>query len=126
MGSLYGGPGRSLSHDRLAPPHGGYLVGWSGQSAVAGGGYSHHREGVAEIRRMYVPPDQRGQGVARQLLAAVEEAARRAGYRRVILDTGPLQPHAEALYRSAGYQDIERYSGPTSKASYWGGKDLAG
>ena len=34
------------------------------------------------------------------------------------------QPHAEALYRSAGYTEIENYRGPESRASFWGAKPL--
>ena len=126
LDTMYGGPGRRLGHDRMVPPVGGYVVGWRGPTAIAGGGFTRFDDGVAEIKRMYVVPEARAQGVGRQLLAAVESEARRAGYRRLILATGPAQAVAQALYRSAGYVDIESFSGPTSKASYWAAKDLTG
>jgi ribosomal protein S18 acetylase RimI-like enzyme len=55
---------------------------------------------------MYTAPAARGRGVARRVLAAVEESARAAGCRRVILETGDRQPEAIALYTSAGYRRI--------------------
>lgn len=124
LDEMYGGPGRPLGHDRLVPPGGGYVVGWRGPFPIAGGGFTRFEDGVAEIKRMYIVPEARGQGLGRQLLAAVERAAWRSGYRRVILATGPKQPVAQALYRSAGYVDIESFSGPASKASFWAAKDF--
>ena len=79
--------------------------------------------GVAEIKRMYVVPDARGRGLARRLLAAIEDAARELGYARVRLDTGASQPHARALYESAGYGDVPDYN-DNPYAAYWGEKVL--
>ena len=80
-------------------------------------------EGVAEIKRMYVAPAGRSRGVARALLAALEDAARDLGYVVVRLDTGAHQPHAKALYASAGYREIGNYNANPA-ASYWGEKAL--
>jgi hypothetical protein len=63
--------------------------------------------------------------VARALLAALEDAARGLGYEVARLDTGPLQPHAEALYRSAGYAEIANFNA-NPVASFFGEKRLAG
>lgn len=120
---LYG-PTAPLARERLAPPDGGYLVCWKAGVPIAGGGFTRHDESTAELRRMFVVPGERSRGVARRLLAALEDELRRVGYRRAILDTGIKQPHAEALYRSAGYLDIENYRGPASRASFWGAKSL--
>jgi GNAT superfamily N-acetyltransferase len=79
---------------------------------------------VAEIKRMYVRPPARAQGVAGQLLGALEDAARVLGYRQVRLDTGPKQEHALRLYRQAGYVDIEPYN-DNPFASFWGEKVLS-
>lgn len=59
-----------------------------------------------EIKRTFVDPAVRGRGVGRLLLDAVEQAARRAGARRVVLQTGDRQPEAAALYTRAGYSRI--------------------
>lgn len=108
----------------LEPPAGGaYVVGWEEDRAVAGGALKLLEPGVAEIKRMYVLPDSRGRGLARQLLAAIEDAARELGYERVRLDTGASQPHARALYESAGYQDVPDYN-DNPYAAYHGEKAL--
>lgn len=60
----------------------------------------------AEIRRMYVSPEFRGRGLARAVLAELENTARDGGCGQMILETGLPQPEALALYRSSGYQDV--------------------
>jgi ribosomal protein S18 acetylase RimI-like enzyme len=52
---------------------------------------------------MYVVPEARGRGLARRLLAELEDSARAAGRVRMVLETGTEQPEAIALYLSSGY-----------------------
>ena len=112
------------STDDLEPHAGGaFVVGWEDGRAVAGGALKRLEPGVAEIKRMYVLPDARRRGHARRLLAALEDTARVLGYERVRLDTGARQPHARALYESAGFQPIRDYN-DNPKAAYWGEKVL--
>lgn len=112
-----------LSPGELRPPGGAYLVGFEGDEAVAGGGLRRLSDEVAEIKRMYVRPPARSRGVARELLAALEEAAVSLGYAAARLDTGPKQVHGLALYRSAGYADVEPYN-DNPFACFWGEKRL--
>jgi putative acetyltransferase len=65
--------------------------------------------GVAEIKRMYVRPSYRGRGIARQVLAALEELAWSAGHTVLRLETGDFMPEAVKLYRSSGYLPIPTY-----------------
>jgi putative acetyltransferase len=58
----------------------------------------------AEVKRMYVRPRGRGQGVAKKLLAMLESHAIGAGCKLFRLETGPYQQEALALYTSAGYE----------------------
>jgi GNAT superfamily N-acetyltransferase len=110
----------------LGPPHGAFLVLTQDDGTpVAGGGIKRLEDRVAEIKRMYVVPEHRGRGVARVLLGALEDAARELGYERVRLDTGPQQPHAQALYESAGYVAIGNFNA-NPVASFWGEKRLSG
>jgi GNAT superfamily N-acetyltransferase len=99
-------PQDTIVRDGLAPPHGRLLV----IDGVACGGLRRLDAHTAEVKRMYVRPEHRRKGHARHLLAALERAARELGYKRVRLDTGPLQPAAAALYASAGYHSIEAYT----------------
>jgi GNAT superfamily N-acetyltransferase len=107
----------------LRPPDGVYLVGWDGETAVAGGGLRKLDEGVGEIKRMFVRPAARSRGIAGALLSALESAARAQGYRSVRLDTGPKQVHALSLYEQAGYVAIEPYN-DNPFACFWGEKAL--
>ena len=107
----------------LRAPDGTYLVGWEGETAVAGGGVRRMDDGLAEIKRMFVRPAARSRGIAGELLRALEGAARSMGYTRVRLDTGPKQEHAERLYRRAGFVPIAAYN-DNPFASFWGEKDL--
>ena len=113
----------ALSPGELRPPGGAYLVGFAGDDAVAGGGLRRLTDEVAEIKRMYVRPQARSRGVARALLVALEEAAVSLGYAAARLDTGPKQMHGLALYRSAGYVDVEPYN-DNPFACFWGEKRL--
>jgi GNAT superfamily N-acetyltransferase len=56
-----------------------------------------------ELRRMYVDPSARRQGIARQMLQSAENECRRRGISRLVLSTSEIQVAALALYREAGY-----------------------
>ena len=87
-------------------PHGLFLVGYLDGTPVATGGWRRHGEHDAEIKRMYVNAAARGRGLARAVLAELEETARAAGLHRLVLETGDEQPEAIALYRSSGYTPV--------------------
>lgn len=109
----------------LGPPDGLFLVGYdSARRPICGGGIKRLSDEACEIKRMYVIPDARGTGVGRELLAGLEDAARRLGYRVARLDTGPRQPEAERMYRRAGYRPISNFNA-NPVASFFGEKQLA-
>ncbi|MCV2395301.1 GNAT family N-acetyltransferase [Actinotalea sp. M2MS4P-6] len=66
----------------------------------------HLPTGTGELKRMYVRPAWRGVGLSRQVLVALEGAAREVGLRRLVLETGLRQTAALGLYASAGYRRI--------------------
>jgi len=107
----------------LSQPTGSFLVGWAGARPVCCGGVKRLPDGACEIKRMYVVPDARRQGVARRLLHALEDEARRLGYATARLDTGPRQPHAKALYMSEGYAEVADFNG-NPVADYFAEKPL--
>jgi GNAT superfamily N-acetyltransferase len=107
----------------FGPPGGAFLVGFEDGQAICGGGIKRLPDGACEIKRMYVLPEARGRGVAKELLVALEDAARALGYTVARLDTGPHQPHAERMYRAAGYAEIGNFNA-NPFASYWGEKRL--
>jgi GNAT superfamily N-acetyltransferase len=108
--------------DEMAPPAGVFLVGYLDGEAVACGGVKSRPEG-AEIKRMWVAPAARRRGVGRRLLAALEDVARTAGHRRLLLDTSAGQPEALAMYRALGYLEVPDYNG-NPYAAHWFEKGL--
>ncbi len=100
-----------------------FVVVYEDGAPVAGGAVKRLGDGLGEIKRMYVVPDARRRGHGRRLLTGLEEVARELEFDRVRLDTGPAQPHAQALYESSGYTPIGNYN-DNSYASYWGEKAL--
>jgi GNAT superfamily N-acetyltransferase len=125
---LYGGPdGAPVEGAEFEPPTGGFLVGYLGDVPVAMGGVRQHQPGVVEIKRMYVVPEVRGRGLARAMLAALEDLARELGAQRVVLETGSKQPEAVRLYETSGYEQIDgfgHYADAPRSLSY--GKSLEG
>jgi GNAT superfamily N-acetyltransferase len=110
--------------EAMSPPHGAFLVAYREGEPVGCAGLLRLDGATGEVKRMYVAPSARGRGVARGLLAALEAAARAAGYERVRLDTSAAQPEARALYESAGYRPIEAYN-DNEYAAHWFEKELA-
>jgi GNAT superfamily N-acetyltransferase len=107
----------------LGPPGGTFVVGYCDGIAVCGGGFKRLPDGACEIKRMYVVPQARRAGVARALLATLEDSARDLGYRIARLDTGSRQPHAQAFYESVGYRRVGNFNGNPA-AAFHGEKRL--
>lgn len=57
-----------------------------------------------ELKRMFVRPGNRGQGIAMKLLGFLEDQAAAKGCTTFMLETGPSQPEALSLYARAGYE----------------------
>jgi GNAT superfamily N-acetyltransferase len=90
-------------------PRSTFLIGRLGGRAVACGALRLLEGDMAEVKRMYVEPAARGRGLAKRLLAALEDAARRMGYVTLRLETAHRQPEAIRLYESAGYLRIDPF-----------------
>jgi GNAT superfamily N-acetyltransferase len=121
----YGGTGDDtpVAASDFAPPGGAFFVAYdtADEDRLLGcAGWRAHGED-AELKRMFTVPAARGRGVARRVLAAIEESARGRGCKRVILETGDKQPEAIALYLKCGYERIEDfgfYKGEEGVLSY--------
>jgi GNAT superfamily N-acetyltransferase len=74
---------------------------------------------AGEVKRLYLRPKYRGQGLGRRLLEAVMERAVAIGYERLYADTLPQMLEAVSLYERAGFERIDAYSDtPTPGAIY--------
>jgi GNAT superfamily N-acetyltransferase len=108
--TLYGGPdAAAVEPGEFDPPGGLFLLGRLDGRPVAMGGWRRLDDTTAEIKRMYVSPSARGQGLARRVLAELERTAAAAGLTGLVLNTGPQQPEAVRLYKSAGYVDVPAF-----------------
>lgn len=85
------------------------VVAYRNGQPVGCGAFKPYEGRTAEVKRMYVHPDHRGQGIAAAVLATIERWAADEGFDTCILETGFKQPEAIALYQKAGYQVIENY-----------------
>ena len=112
LAALY--PEEGANHFRLdeaevAPGRGVFLVCRSANRLAGCGALRTLDATTAELKRMYVVPELRGQGVGRALLAELERHARALGRRRLILETGPRQAEALALYDRYGFRPVAAY-----------------
>ena len=92
---------------------GSFFIGYLDDVPVATGAWRRRTDvqvdgtsQTAEIKRMYVAPRVQRRGLARAMLAHLEDTARAAGAEVMVLETGMRQPEAIALYESSGYTPV--------------------
>ncbi|MEO8847657.1 MAG: GNAT family N-acetyltransferase [Casimicrobiaceae bacterium] len=105
QGALY--PPQSnhfLDIDALSADDVRFIVARRGGVAVGCGGL-RICDGYGELKRMYVDPRERGNGIGVRLLAALEAIARAEALPVLRLETGIAQPEALALYAAAGFSN---------------------
>lgn len=76
---------------------------------VGCGAMKEYDQSTMEIKRMYVPIEMRGKGVAVAILNDLENWARELGYKRCVLETGNKMLEAIGLYKKSGYKVIKNY-----------------
>ncbi|MDW3220149.1 MAG: GNAT family N-acetyltransferase [Acidimicrobiales bacterium] len=94
----------------ISPPNGLFLAGRLAGAPVACGVLKKVAPDVADIKRMWVSDDVRGRGIGRRLLERLVAEGRAMGLRRVQLETNRALPEAIALYRSAGFAEVEPFN----------------
>lgn len=85
------------------------VVAYQHGQPVGCGAFKEFEPGTVEIKRMYVQPECRQQGVARAVLDELEVWADELGYAIAVLETGKRQPEAIALYKRSGYKFTLNY-----------------
>jgi DNA-binding MarR family transcriptional regulator/GNAT superfamily N-acetyltransferase len=113
-------PARSISADdgELTPPAGLLLVATLHGEPVGCGALKFHGDGPTELKRMWVSPSVRGLGVGRRLLAQLEWRSLEHGSRVIHLETNKALTEAVAMYRAAGYREVDAFNGEPY-ADHW-------
>ncbi|MDH4196431.1 MAG: GNAT family N-acetyltransferase [Candidatus Aminicenantes bacterium] len=105
---------------KYAPPTGALLLAFDGEEAQGCVALRGIAPGVCEMKRLYVRPAYRGQGLGRTLAEAVIAEGRRIGYRTMRLDTLEKLREAIGLYESLGFRRIPPYyANPLPGVIYW-------
>ena len=87
---------------------GGFWVAVKGDKVVGAFGLERASDNAMELRRMYVDPLARRQGIARQMLEFAESECRRRSVERLELSTAEIQYAAIALYKNTGYRLVRQ------------------
>jgi putative acetyltransferase len=66
--------------------------------------YPHRGERAVEIRKMYLSPQARGQGLGKYLLQELERSIVARGYQEIWIETASVLAAAVKLYEANGYQ----------------------
>jgi GNAT superfamily N-acetyltransferase len=103
-------PSGYLAPEDYNPPRGRFFLVVDEGEVMACGGLQWIDDRTAEIKRMWVDPVWRGRGIAGRLLRFLEQTALGSGRSTIRLDTNPVLLEAIAMYRRAGYADVERYN----------------
>lgn len=109
MGERYGAPPSPFSPTEAAAPRTVFLIARRDGQPVGCAALRRFEDDIAEIKRMYVAPAGRRQGIARSLLIELHRQAGAFQYRVIRLETGIRQPEAQRLYESLGYERIPAF-----------------
>jgi putative acetyltransferase len=85
------------------------IVAYHNELPVGCGAVKKYADGTAEVKRMYVRPGFRRQGIARMIVSELEAWSSELGFHTLILETGKAQPEAIGLYMKIGYTIIPNY-----------------
>jgi putative acetyltransferase len=85
------------------------VVAYLDETAVGCGAFKKFGDESVEIKRMFVAPENRGKGIAVEILTELENWAAELNYEFAVLETGKKQPEAVRLYEKSGYELIPNY-----------------
>ena len=78
--------------------------------AVGCGAFKKYDDETVEIKRMFVRPENRGQGIGVEILKRIGKMGKREiDFKSAVLETGKKQPEAIRLYQKTGYELIPNY-----------------
>lgn len=85
------------------------FVAYYNNKPVGCGAFKPYDHESVEVKRMYLKPENRGSGIAADILRTLEISAKEGGYKRTVLETGKRQLEAVKFYHKSGYHRIPNY-----------------
>ncbi len=104
--------------DKFMPPSGRLLVAEINGELVGCASMKKLTDDISEIKRMYVQPKARGQGIGRAFVDQLIADCKQSGYRTIRLDSSKFMHDAHQLYQAAGFQIIPEYDGSEIPPDY--------
>lgn len=106
MNALYPPEGNfAVDVDALSQPDIAFVVARLNGKAAGCGAIKWFEDGTAELKRIYVSSDARGNGIGRRIMEQLQELADAKRVERLYLETGPLNIEAVQMYRAFGFEE---------------------
>jgi putative acetyltransferase len=106
MNALYPPEGNfAIDVDALCQPDITFVVARLHGKAAGCGAIKWHDDGTAELKRIFVADDARGNGIGRRIMDQLQGLADEKRTTRLYLETGPLNVEAVKMYRALGFEE---------------------
>lgn len=93
------------------------ILAYDNDVVVGCGAMKEYKDGTMEIKRMFVPLENRGKGIAGQILKELQAWAKELGYQKCVLETGDKMIEAIGLYKKNNFVVIPNYGQYASEES---------
>lgn len=103
--------------NKYGPPEGRLYIAYVNSKAAGCIGMRRIDDKNCEMKRLYVKPEYRGNGLGKILVDRIISDAKAEGYRHMLLDTLPFLESALKLYRAYGFYEIKSYNDSPMKTS---------
>ena len=127
MNALYPPEGNfAVDIDALCKPDIAFVVARLHGKAAGCGAIKWHEDGTAELKRIFVADDARGNGIGRRIMDQLQDLADGKRVERLYLETGPLNIEAVRMYRALGFEECGPFADyPENPYSLFMTKQLA-
>ena len=109
LAGLYGAEQAFFSKHNMIDAINNVIVVYNNDIAIGCGGIKAYTNTIMEIKRMFVKPKYRGNGIASAILTALESWATELGYASTVLETLKIKKSVISMYAKNGYQIIPNY-----------------
>ncbi len=107
--TLYGGEQKKNAVSNSLSDITDVILLYDGNNPFACAGFKKYNGNTAELKRVYVNKEYRGNGYSTYIIKQLLDRAKEKGYKSMILETGKKQPAAISLYKKLGFQIMENY-----------------